>query len=259
MLALLKDPLSFSPSWAVFRVVRHRLPLQGRSGNAKGPHIRSQDTQPPLTPSQGLGLQRQSTGPNSCSTGPALWKLFRKSAVLQGKGPGVQGTMWPKYRYWFSCLKVRGGSLPSNKRFSKMISWNAKNLGSALLAEPHVAVMFSCRTLTPSEKVSCRTVQIAEPNALNLGKDYLAEPRNAGSFRICPKVVRMYKTPTNPRNSHHCWDMSNAEIKSYPQRLKRTDLTMELVTDQPREHARYQQLMGSEWGLEGLFRRKAEG
>ena len=37
-----------------------------------------------------------------------------KSAVLQGKRPGVQGKMWPKYRYWFSYLKVRGGSLPSN-------------------------------------------------------------------------------------------------------------------------------------------------
>ena len=46
--------------------------------------------------------------------------------------------------------------------------------------------MFSCRTLTRSAIVSCRTLQIAEPKALNLEKDYLAEPWNSGSFRICP-------------------------------------------------------------------------
>ena len=63
-----------------------------------------------------------------------------------------------------------------------MVSLHAKDLESALLAEPHVAVMFSCRTLTRSAKVSCRTLQIAEPKALNLEKDYLAEPWNVGSF-----------------------------------------------------------------------------
>ena len=49
-----------------------------------------------------------------------------------------------------------------HKRFGKMISPNAKNLESVLLAEPHVAVMFSFRTLTRSAKGSCRTLQIAE-------------------------------------------------------------------------------------------------
>ena len=73
-----------------------------------------------------------------------------------------------------------------HKRFSKIISLNAENLESALLAEPHVAVMFSCRTLTRTAKVSCRTLQIAKPKALNLEKDHLAEPWNGGSFRICP-------------------------------------------------------------------------
>ena len=69
-----------------------------------------------------------------------------------------------------------------------MIFQNAKNSESALLAEPHGAVMFSCRTLTFSAKVSCRTLlEIAEPKALNLEKDNLAEPWNAGSFRVCPK------------------------------------------------------------------------
>ena len=67
-----------------------------------------------------------------------------------------------------------------------MISLHAKNLESALLAEPHIAVMFSCRTLTRSAMVSCRTHRIAEPKALNSEKDYLAEPWNAGSFRKCP-------------------------------------------------------------------------
>ena len=67
-----------------------------------------------------------------------------------------------------------------------MIFLNAKNSESTLLAEPHGAVMFSCRTLTFSAKVSCRTLEIAEPKALNLEKDNLAETWNAGSFRVCP-------------------------------------------------------------------------
>ena len=74
---------------------------------------------------------------------------------------------------------VRTRKRTPHKRFSKMISLHTKNLESALLAEPHVAVMFSCRTL-----------QIAEPKALNLEKDYLAEPWNAGSFRICSYCKR---------------------------------------------------------------------
>ena len=61
-----------------------------------------------------------------------------------------------------------------------------QEFGSALLAEPHGAVMFSCRTLTFSAKVSCRTSEIAEPEALNLEKYNLAEPWNAGCFRVCP-------------------------------------------------------------------------
>ena len=80
----------------------------------------------------------------------------------------------------------RKRKITPHKRFSKMIFLNAKNSESALLAEPHGAVMFSCRTLTFSAKVSCRTLEIAEPKALNLEKDNLAEPWNAGSFRVCP-------------------------------------------------------------------------
>ena len=83
-------------------------------------------------------------------------------------------------------LLIRKCKRTPHNRFSKVISRNAKTLESALLAEPHVAVILSCRTLTPSAKVSCRTLQIAEPKALNLEKDYLAEPSTAGSFRICP-------------------------------------------------------------------------
>ena len=88
-----------------------------------------------------------------------------------------------------SPLSTGNAKGPPIKRFSKMISLNAENLESALLAEPHVAVMFSCRTLTRSVKVSCRTLQIAEPKALNLEKDYLVEPWNAGSVRICPLAL----------------------------------------------------------------------
>ena len=69
-----------------------------------------------------------------------------------------------------------------------MISRNAKTLESALLAELHVAVVSPCRTLSRSAKVSCRTLQIAEPKALNTKKDHLAEPWNAGSFRKCPQL-----------------------------------------------------------------------
>ena len=64
-----------------------------------------------------------------------------------------------------------------------------RNLESVLLAEPHVAVVLSCRTLTRSAKVSCRTLQVAEPKVLHLEKDHLAEPWNAGSFRKCPSFL----------------------------------------------------------------------
>ena len=57
--------------------------------------LRSQDTQPPLTPSWTTGVEcrtpARSTSPNSCSTGPALWEFFRKSAALQGKRPWRTG------------------------------------------------------------------------------------------------------------------------------------------------------------------------
>ena len=110
----------------------------------------------------------------------------------------VSGSNNQKTHYRFSARKVitphraqtinlRKRNRTPHRRFSKMISPNAKNLESALLAEPHVAVMFPCRTLTRSAKVSCRTLQIAEPKALNLEKDYLAEPWNAVSFRKRPQ------------------------------------------------------------------------
>ena len=76
-----------------------------------------------------------------------------------------------------------------------MIFLNAMNSESALLAEPHGAVMFFfflCRTLTFAAKVSCRTLEIAEPNALNLEKDNLAEPWNVGSFRVCPLSLAFF-------------------------------------------------------------------
>ena len=55
--------------------------------------------------------------------------FFRKSAVLQGKkGPGVQGKRWPKYRYRFSSLKVRGGPLPSKKYHCQTFLIEAKEV-----------------------------------------------------------------------------------------------------------------------------------
>ena len=61
------------------------------------------------------------TSPNSCSTGPALWEFFRKSAVLQGKRPWRTGEKVAKCRYCFCCLKVRGGSPPSDSGFEHKI------------------------------------------------------------------------------------------------------------------------------------------
>ena len=78
---------------------------------------------------------------------------------------------------------------PPHKKFSKIISLNVKNLESVLLAEPYVDVMFSCRTLTCSAKVCCRTLQIAVPKALHVEKDYPAEPANVGSFL---EITRKY-------------------------------------------------------------------
>ena len=57
----------------------------------------SQDTQPPLTPRQAWTTEvdcqtpARRAGPNFCSTGPALWEFFRKSAVLQEKRPWRTG------------------------------------------------------------------------------------------------------------------------------------------------------------------------
>ena len=75
-----------------------------------------------------------------------------------------------------------------------MISLNDTNLESVLLAETRVAVMFSCRTLARSAKVSCRTLQVAEPKVQNLKKDHLAELWNVGSFRTCPIMSPILKS-----------------------------------------------------------------
>ena len=83
---------------------------------------------------------------------------------------------------------ISGNAKDPRKRFSRMISLHAKNLESAPLAEPH----FCSHVLLPNlhPMVSCRTLRIAEPTALNSDKDYLAEPSNAGSFRKCPLFLR---------------------------------------------------------------------
>ena len=50
----------------------------------------------------------RSTSPNSCSTEMLCGNSSEKVPYYREKGPGVQGKRWPKYRYWFSCLKVKG-------------------------------------------------------------------------------------------------------------------------------------------------------
>ena len=96
-----------------------------------------------------------------------------------------------------------------------MISLNAQKLESTLLAEPHVAVMISCRTMTRSEKKRCRTLQVAEPKALNLEKDFLAEPWIVGSFWICPVLL----AGTTSEFLDSCPATLDAETTTYTKKL----------------------------------------
>ena len=91
----------------------------------------------------------------------------------------------PSRHAWLLSLSSENATGTPHKRFSKIISLNAKNLESV----PDVAVMFSCQTLTHSAKVFCRALQIAKPKALNSEKDYPAEAWNARSFRKCPSAL----------------------------------------------------------------------
>ena len=63
-----------------------------------------------------------------------------------------------------------------------MIFRNAEKWRAYFSPSPMLQSCSLAEPLTPSAKVSCRTLQIAEPKALNLEKDYLAEPWNAGSL-----------------------------------------------------------------------------
>ena len=81
-----------------------------------------------LNPKAGLGLQRQSARRQPVVQtqifvvqGLLCGNSSGKAPYYKEKGPGVQGKRWPKYRYCFSCLKVRGGSLPS--KFWVFGSW----------------------------------------------------------------------------------------------------------------------------------------
>ena len=57
---------------------------------------------------------------------------LQKNAVLQEKA-GVQGKSWPKYRYCLSCLKVRGGPLPS--KFKKFVPAHSIKVSTAMVDE----------------------------------------------------------------------------------------------------------------------------
>ena len=88
-----------------------------------------------------------------------------------------------------------------HKRLSKMISLNAKNLESILLAEPHIAVMFSSRTLTRSAKVADKTLQIAEPKPWMRRRILLPNPGMPGPFENAisgPGIVLLEGRFTRP-------------------------------------------------------------
>ena len=73
-----------------------------------------------LNPKAGLGLQRQSARRQPVVQAQILvvqgllcGSSSEKVPYYRAKGLGVQGKRWQNYRYCFSCLKVRGGALPS--------------------------------------------------------------------------------------------------------------------------------------------------
>ena len=83
------------------------------------------------------------------------WRIERRVACYMTEKAGI-----PE-----SCN--RGGVLRSdfrNQRFEPD-TWKTRKMRK-VLAEPHLAVMFSCQTLTRSAKVPCRTLQIADPERL---------------------------------------------------------------------------------------------
>ena len=82
----------------------------------------SQDAQPPLTPRRQPVVQAQILVVQGLLCGNS-----EKVPYYNEKGPGVQWKSWPKCRYCFSCLKVRGGSLPSKKWWTPAHSTNQKS------------------------------------------------------------------------------------------------------------------------------------
>ena len=100
---------------------------------------------------------------------------------------------------------IRKHDRTPHKRFSKIISLSAKNLEGVLLAEPRFPVMLSCQTLTRSAKVCGQALQTAQPKALDLEKDHLAEPWNVGSFRLCPQQAEPSKMMSLPFVPFELW------------------------------------------------------
>ena len=90
---------------------------------------------------------------------------------------------WPK-----QCHSSGNGIGPPPPKGSARCSLSpskSQNLESMLLAEPHVAVMFSCRTLTRLAEICCRTLQTAEPEALNLEKGFLSACAPVQKLVLC--------------------------------------------------------------------------
>ena len=80
----------------------------------------------PRTPTQGVEYRGEgwtparSTSATSCSTGSAVWEIYRESAVLQEKGSAYRGKSGRSTGSVFLILvRVRADSPPSHRRFSK--------------------------------------------------------------------------------------------------------------------------------------------
>ena len=93
------DPLCVHSSNAVCMETFTLLEISGKEEKHKHKQIAR-----PVVQTQILVLQ-----------GLLCGKSSEKAPYYREKGPGVQGKRWPKYRYCFSCLRVRGGSRPSKQ------------------------------------------------------------------------------------------------------------------------------------------------
>ena len=110
--------------------------------------------------------------------------LQKKAPYYRGKGPGVQGKRWPKYRYRFSSFKVRGGSQPS---YARQQGGQRKGGHSHFLAST-----FSLRAARPATVLSDKTVKVALLQSEFYAKDFF-ELRIF--IRKCSEILPEYFEP----------------------------------------------------------------